>query len=686
MAWSLEVTLLVGSIGIPTALGQQVQNRAENPQQTVSPALRVVQHQVGRLLALPRRSLPERVTPLTQLLWSGAVGLPLVLVGVYVYGLSRRGSSGPKRWLGLQVVTLQGYVPGWRRVLLREGLGRWGLPLVLAYGVWRISGGFPMSLALLGWGAGALVLENLTGLLNRSRRPWHDGLAGTCVVDRQTGAMVRLAAQWHQGEAHPANAPGALAWAEEHGGLTAVVLEPPQSGGRRWSPWWVAIALLLGTGLGAGGYGLWQRQTTQGTNQELFMGLVATLTDPDADDLARRLAVLTLGSVQDDRAIPLLVDLIAQADDPATLDALRQALVNRGPAALPALKRQNQRLSRELATTTDGDRRLMLTAQLQTLNQVVMEVVALAGDRIPSLDLSGLYLGALTQGQNDFVLALPQQSLAGIDWRGSVMNRAQLSGSQFYDPGPDQHRDTYDDWYADMAGADLTDATLAGADLTLSQLTGASLLRAQLNEVNLTLANLERANLERANLIQARLPGANLAQARLIAADLTAAYLPAADLRAARLRRVTADGATLNGANLQGVDALEALLTSADLSGANLRNANLTGANLAGANLTGANLTGARLRDVDLREVQLRGATLQGTDLAGALLTPPEAGVEEGFISEAPNLARGDRFAGVNFNVAVNLDVSQLPYICAQGGIHDACTGLGAPAESPSME
>ncbi|MEB3268536.1 MAG: pentapeptide repeat-containing protein [Leptolyngbya sp.] len=676
LAWGLEMALLSASVGVPLTLGGYLNARAENPQQPLIPVLNLAQQQTGRLLGLPRRSLPERITPLTQLLWTGALGLPLILMAAHVYGLSRRGTSGPKRWLGLQVVTLTGQVPGWRRILMREGLGRWGGPLVIAYGLWRIGGAFPQTWVLLGLGLGVLAIENLSGGFSRSRRGWHDWLAGTCVVDRETGAMVRLAAQW-TGAILPPGQPGALAWVDESGGLTPVVLEPglaPEPPHRsRLGIGWVVLALVLG-GIGGGGaYHLWQRRTVNALNQELFLNLVDTLTDAGANEEARRVAVTTLGSVPDERATPLLVDLIAQAEDPQWLATLQQALVNRGPEALPDLRRLNQRLNRELSLQPNDQQRAMLVAQLQTVNRVVVQLVVLAGDRIPTLDLSGLYLGALTGGAEPFVLTLPRQSLAGINWRSTVMNRAQLQGARFYHPGPDGHPDTYDDWFADMAGADLTDGDLSGADLTLSQLAGASLLRAQLRGANLTLANLERANLERANLIQAQLRGANLTQARLIAADLTTAQLVGANLTGARLRRLIADGATLTGATLRGADALETVFTAADLRGADLRQTNLAGSNLAGANLADADLRGANLTDTDLRDVNLQGANLLGTDFTGAIFAAEKATNQDGFITSAPNLQPGDRFTGINFNQARNLDLGQLTYICAQGGIHDAC-------------
>ncbi len=676
LAWSLEAAILAASIGVPLALGGYVNQRStEEPQPPLSPALRVVQTHTARLWGLPQRSLPQTVPPLTQVLWSGAVGLPLILIGSHLYGISRRGNSGPKRWLGLQIVALNGQVPGWRRILLREALGRWGGPLLVAYGLWQVSGGFPSLLIFSGLGALMLVGESLTGLGNRPRRSWHDWLAGTCIVDCETGAMVRLAARWQEEEQSPGSSglSGALIWTEQTGGLTSRVMSPRGREFLERPRLPLAWILVGGCLVGIGGYSLWQTHSTRAANQALFADLVTTLAKPESNGESRRAAVLALGTVSDPRVTPLLVDLIAQAEDPLWLDTLQQAVVQRGPAALPALKRLNQSLSRDLTVQSDAVLRRSLKIRLRAVNRILVQLVALAGDRAPEFDLSGLNLGYLVADQGNFTLTLPQQSLAGMQWRGTVMNRAQLQGTNFFDPGPDHHADTYDDWIADLSGADLTDADLSGADLTLAQLPGASLLRAKLPQAKLTLTNLKGANLERANLIQAHLERATLTQARLIAADLTAAQLPHSKLREARMRQVIADGANFSEADLRDVEAQEARLIAANLSHADLQGADLTGASLMGANLQEANLQDVSLQGADLREVQLRGANLAGTNLAGALLAQENRVVTDGFVTPVPDLKQGDRFAGVDFNVALNIDAAQLTYICAQGGLHSAC-------------
>ena len=83
----------------------------------------------------------------------------------------------------------------------------------------------------------------------------------------------------------------------------------------------------------------------------------------------------------------------------------------------------------------------------------------------------------------------------------------------------------------------------------------ADLRGADLSDANLRWANLRRADLSDANLSDADLSGADLSDANLSDADLSGANLSGADLR---------------WANLSGADLRWANLSDADLSGANL--------------------------------------------------------------------------------------------------------------------
>lgn len=682
LAWSLEVAVLASSVAVPFYLGSRINQSAAAPRTELTPMLQRVQTGGARLLGVSPRSLPQQVTPMTNLLWSVSLGLPLVLAAGHIYSVGRHGRSWPKRWVGVQVLSLSGQMPGLGRALLREAVGKWGSPLVLAYGLWQVSGAFPVVGVFAALGALAVLGESVTGLGNRPRRAWHDWLAGTCVVDQETGAIVHLTSLW-DAEATPASnwKSRAVDWFQ---GVSpnSVVLTPETR------PWrldeltltkmglGLGLLLILGGLAGTGSYFLVGRSGFSGAtaDENLYANLVSTLTDPTLDASARRAAVLALGNLPDDRVTPLLVDLIAQTDDPLWLDALQQALVARGPEAFPPLRRLNQGLSADLAMQNNLPLQTTHYLRLQTVNRIITKLLLLeGGDRTRPLDLSRMNLGFTSENQGEFRLVLKNQDLSNIHWQGSVLSQAQLQGARFYHPGEDEHPDTFDDRTGDLSGADLSSADLTGADLTLGQLVNAGLPSANLNRAVLTLANLSGANLEGAKLIQTTLDGATLTEARLSKADLTEATVTRANLEGARLAETSAAGANLAGANLQGIAGNAAILTNADLTQATLANADLTGAVLKGANLQGADLTGARLRDTDLREIRLQGALLNGTDFAGAILSEPTNATASDFVQAIPELPPGNLYQGVDFNRAQNLDSAQLEFICAQGGLHAAC-------------
>ena len=104
---------------------------------------------------------------------------------------------------------------------------------------------------------------------------------------------------------------------------------------------------------------------------------------------------------------------------------------------------------------------------------------------------------------------------------------------------------------------------------------------------------LRGADLRRANLSYANLGGADLSDADLRRANLSYANLRGADLSDADLRRANLSYANLRGADLSDADLRRANLSYADLSDANLRGADLSDANLRRADLRGANLSGS---------------------------------------------------------------------------------------------
>jgi uncharacterized protein YjbI with pentapeptide repeats len=137
-------------------------------------------------------------------------------------------------------------------------------------------------------------------------------------------------------------------------------------------------------------------------------------------------------------------------------------------------------------------------------------------------------------------------------------------------------------------------------DLTGAYLRAANLAEADLDEATLRRADLTGANLTKASLTGAKLRGVNLAEAKLTEAKLTGANLDGANLAGADLTEAKLGGANLGAANLTGVRLDEATLRmthlgAADLTGATLRRADLTGAHLDGASLGQGDLTEATL-------------------------------------------------------------------------------------------
>lgn len=674
LAWSLEALILAASAGAPFYLGTQLDQRPTAPKVALAPGLKIAQTQIAKGLGLPSGSLPDRVTPLTNLLWSAALGLPLVVAGAHLHSISRQGRSWPKRWLGVQVLTLGGQMPGWRRALLREGLGKIGLPLAVAYGIWQVSGAFPF-VAILGvLGGTAIALEGLSALGNRPRRAWHDSLAGTCVVDQHTGAIISLASLW-QAEMPEAQAGQSPRWIRENGGLTSLVLSPDRSGApqkRLNLALRLGILLLLGGLVGGSGYLLVAPRLSTPA-ESLYQKLIATLADPAVATPDKQVAILALGNLPGDRAAPFLASLILQSSDPAWQTAIEQALVAQGAEGLPALRRLNQNLKADLAAASPAHQEANLL-HLQAVNRILASVIGLPRrDRWRSLDLRHLHLGHTLAAGETFILDLSGKDLSGTHWQGTVLGGANLSGAQFHSVGRDRHPNTYDDLVANLSGADLTNADLSGANLTLAQLAGTGLRRATLSHATLTLANLAKANLEQADLRQANLMQAQLSDARLANADMTEAHAPGANLESARLSGLEAAGANLSTANLR-----RAVAAAANFSGANLRettweNASLQEAQLQGADLSGANLSGASLENADLRDIWLQEATLTDANFAGAILIRPRARGQRGFVTALPERVQSQQFVGTDFSQVRNLTPEQVATICSRGGIHPTC-------------
>ncbi|NJO44140.1 MAG: hypothetical protein HC835_00020 [Oscillatoriales cyanobacterium RM2_1_1] len=677
-AWAVEISLVAVSGLVPLTLGSMV-NR---PPQSVplNPILRTTTNGVAAALGLPVRDRRPQVTSLTNFFWSGALLLPLGVAGWQLLLLSRTGQTSPKRWFGVQVVNRYRVPPTLLQGLYRESIGRWGIPLGAAYGIWRLTGAFPSLLILTGLSGLMILADGLVARRFRGRTG-HDLLAGTTV--REAGLRFNnnpfTSYDW-------ANEPEAVrtlvftpkrrnfpvdlwAWMRQHPGITLVTV----SG--------LSMAAVLGTFAGTQVYIQSQanRREFKHQDNEVFLTLVSKLSPDATKDVAQRqAAILALGTLNDSRAIPLLVDFLAQETNPALLDVTQQALVSAGPETLPYLRQLNQSLKNELESLefgTNTPAKQLTAKRQQSVQRAIAKLLTIHSGSIEGVDLSRIDLGQTPAGTAQFTLVLSNIDLSGLNLRSSLLDHANLTDSNFYSAGDDGRFGTFDDWITDLSGADLTEANLTGAFLQRVDLKRTNLLRATLNKADLTDADLTGANLSSAQLIGANLGNAQLAETKLAGADLTNAQLSQANLETARLIKVKAQGAEFINTNLQEAGLQEADLAGADLSGADLSGADLSFAQLTGADFKNVNLQDANLQNADLSLINLAGANLKNTDFNGAKFSvtlPGEA--TDSFIQATGTNPQSNRLQRVNFTKARNLTPSQISYICNQGGIHPDCS------------
>jgi uncharacterized protein YjbI with pentapeptide repeats len=691
VAWGLEAAVLVGSAAVPWALGEVVRRQPEAEMVPLNPASAVVQEGIARAAGWPRPFLVTEVPPLTNLLWLGALGLPVVWTGSQLYSLGKTGKTWPKAWLGIQVVTADSPIPGYGAVLKRE-VSRWGIPTVVAYGLWVGSGAFPALPWLAGLGVACALGQGMTALGGRHRRSLHDHLAGTRVVLLRGGQIPLkyrpdldyAPPDGFLSRGQPLVPRSLLTITEEYGGLRAIVLVPADqslTGGLSRGWWsWVSLPVLGGVAgvlaLVAVGGLWWSRdrvaQPTARDENDLFLALVENLSLHATSFRDRQAAALALASTRDPRAITLLVDMLAQTGDPALLDTLQQALVTMGPPAIPPLQRLNLALANDVVALPPEQQMIPLLRQ-RTIKRTLAKILVLHSGDLNGLDLSGTQLGHVVDSPDAFTLVLEDQHLAGITWRNALLAGARLRKAIFFDPGPDGRNDTFDDWITDFSGTDLTEASLVAAELRHTIFRNASLLRTNLSNAQATYANFSGANASSARFIAADLSHGQFQQASLVGADLTEAVLHRATLVETRLREATLAWADLSQADLSRADLTDSSLVGADLQGARLVEADLSHSLLQEADLSHANLTNANLTNANLEGVVLSGANLAGVNFEGAQFSSHSRPSGDSFIAPTTDPESGETLAGVDFSQAHNLRGDQLAYICQQGGLHPAC-------------
>lgn len=703
-AWAVEISLVAASTAVPFSIGVYAQSNSGAAPVPLNPMVATTGEAIAKTLALPLRETNRQVPPLTNLFWCGALLAPLAVTSWQLYLLGKTGQTTPKRWFAVRVVKASGENPGIIRAIWRELVGRWGVPLGVAYTIWRYSGAFPDGGILLGLAGLMIVGENAIALLSRQRRSLHDQIAGTYVlgVARRNlnskghppqrplseGQPVRLEVQntWSEPDPETDNNRRRESvttiiltalpswryltlwhWMREHPGITLLI---------------VAIAgmtSVLGTFVGTQIYiqGQANRRVFKQQDNEVFLALVRQLSaiSPNAVE-ERRGAMLALARLDDPRAIPFLVDLLGQEKRDGLIDAIQQSLVSSGPKALPYLQRLNQSLRNDkeaLRSRGIPQEQNLIAIRQRATQRAIATILTIYTSQVHKANLSRIDLGATTTGPVQFTLVLDKTDLSGINFKGAILSNASLRGSRFYAAGEDRRFGTFDDWISDLSGAELKEANLTGAILSQVAMTRTNLTRAILNRADVSNAILTGANLSSSSLIAANLRSANLENASLTGADLANANFSTANLHSARLAQVSAIGAQFSFADLtqsnwQGADMTGANLSAAKLQGADFSSTKLMNANLAQAQLQNANLRSADLSAADLRGANVDGADFQGANFAAALQTQSDQ-----FLQAPPPAASAARIKGVNFAKAKNLDARAISFICDRGGRHPQC-------------
>lgn len=681
-AWATEMTLIVVSGLVPFGIGAYINSRSDVNRVPLHPVLVVTERAIARPLALPVSYSIRNVAAPTNFLWIIALLTPVTLSSWQLYLLAKTGSTIPKRKFGIQVVNEQGQAPGVAATVAREAIGRWTVPMSIAYILWRYSFAFP-NLGLFTFLAVLMVLgEGVALPSRRGRRALHDWLAGTYTINTNQSLPFPTTGNESEGQQQVEQLnPVSI------GKLTGETANTPNLWRRmRQNPSLTlfAVALtsmiaVLGTLISTQVYIQTQqtRREIKQINSQKFLALVDKLSPNSESTIEERQSlILAMGSLNDQQSTQFLTDLLVKETNPILLNTIQQALIGIGPTAIPELNNKNQFLAGELESVDSNasPERELRQQRLHMNQQTINKLLTVHSGQIAGLDLSRIQLGQSgTPGTSFFNLVLDNVDLSGVNFKSANLNQASFKNSRFRGAGADGRWDTYDDEIADLSQAQLKQANFTDANLSRVVMNRSDLSRSTLNRANLSHARLIGADLSSTQLVGADLRSAVLENASLTGADIGDAKFTEANLYAARLTRVIAIGTQLSHANLTNTDWRGADLSGAYLDRANLSNANLSATRLTGAVLRSAKLDNANLQNADLSFVDLRGANVAGADFQGTILAPARQNPEDQFV-EMPEIGSVSAVVrGVDFSQAKNLDTRQLAYICTQGAIHPRC-------------
>ncbi|MEA5616383.1 pentapeptide repeat-containing protein [Cronbergia sp. UHCC 0137] len=660
-AWAVEITLVAVSGLVPFGLGVYANSRSDIERIPLNPVLVLTERAIARPLALPVSYSIRYVSWPTNFLWTIALLTPITISSWQLYLLSKTGSTIPKRWFGVRVVNHEGTPPGLGSIVVREVLGRWTVPISVAYLLWRYSFVFP-HLSVFTFLALLMVLgEGMGWPAQRKRRAFHDCLAGTYTIDAKE--QLQRGTEPGISTSSKIPTPGNVIQRNPNFTLFLVGL--------------TSMIAVLSTLVSTQIYVQTQESNrrTEQINSQKFLALITKINSTsDSSNKERENAILALGGLNDRQSIKFLVDLLVQETDPTTVDKVQQALINAGLPTIPELKRMNQFLADQLKSVGNSPMRESKQRQLILNQQAINKVLAVYRGKIKDVDLSNTQLGTKGFAQDLFFkLVLEKSDLSGVIFKGANLNQANFQGSRFRGVGEDGRWDTYDDAIADLNQVELKQANFTDANLSRVSMNKSDLSRATLNRANLSNARLMGANLSSTQLVGSDLRGTILENASLTGADISDSQLTGANLYAANLNRASAIGTQLSHANLTKTNWQGADLSESYLDHANLSNANLSVARLTGAVFRSAKLENANLRNADLSRADLRGANVAGADFQGAILSTAKQDPGDQFV-QTPDLdSQAAIIQGVDFSEAKNLDRNQLAFICTQGGIHSRC-------------
>lgn len=694
----VEVSLVAASALIPYTIGLYASHLPNEPV-PLNPVLATTEEAIAKTLALPTRGrITPQVPPLTNLFWCIALIAPIGVAGWQLYLLAQTGKTSPKRWYGVQIVTDQGLPPGFGRVILREILGRWGIPVGIAYSIWRYSGAFPDLTILLGLTGAMLLVESLSGLFHSGRRTLHDQFAGTYAIDGGKNGAVYVESPYNTyavRDGQPIRLEVQSNWEEDSyqrpETVTTIVLTS-QRGRYRFNLWeWMrqhpgltllliataGMVSILGTFVGTQIYIQSQAnwRDSKRENNQVFLALVKQLSSNSVNATEdQRAAMLALARLDDPRAVPFLVDLLGQEKNSALIDAIAQALVGSGTKALPPLQKLNQALQNDRqALGSDNQEDQLIALRQRASQRALAQLLSIYSSQLHNADLGRVNFATVNRGDAQFTLVLDKIDLSGINFRGASLTGASLRGSRFYGLGEDGRLGTFDDWIADLSGTDLKEADLTGAILSRVVMNRSNLMRATLNQANLTDVSLIGANLSSAKLIKVECDRCNLENASLTGADLAESKLSGSNLHNVRAGRVSAIKTQFPFAQITGSDWQGADLSGADFSNANLQDADLQETKLVGTNFSRANLQNVNFQNVNLSAADLRGATLTGADFKGATFAVSPTNQSAQFLEAPPPANLAPIVKGVDFSEAKNLTNKQVSYLCSLGAIHPQC-------------